>query len=195
MKTKTKTTNYDEIAYKMLDESQAKDDIRFSFNGIFYDSSNNCTVSTDGRRVCVVSLPNLYKKEFENKIIRYTKTGFIEIDGNFPNYKGIMPPSFSYSLKMHMPVFDKKQISVNFHINSHDGHKKLAFSYEQKDGYVREFESNWNIMFKTEFLNTISGHDVIMYWNSESSPIQFKLLNQHLEVIDEITYLVMPMRK
>lgn len=195
MKTKTKTTNYDEIAYKMLDETQAKDDIRFSFNGIFYDSSNNCTVSTDGRRACIVSLPNLYKKEFENKIIRYTKTGFVEIDGNFPNYKAIIPEKFAHSLKITMPVFDKKQGKVNFHINSHDGHKKFAFSYEQKDGFVREFESNWNIMFKTEFLNTISGHDVIMYWNTESSPIQFKLLNQHSEVIDEIIYLVMPMRK
>ena len=112
MKTKTKTTNYDDIAYKMLTESQALDDVRYTYNGIFYDSFNNCAVSTDGRRACITSLPNLYKKEFENKIIRYTKTGFIEIDGNFPNYKDIIPEKFAHSLNIAMPVFDKKQGKV-----------------------------------------------------------------------------------
>lgn len=193
MKTKTKTKNYDEIAFKMLIESQAKDDIRFAYNGIFYDPTNNCSVSTDGRRACIVSLSNLYKKEFENKIIRYIKTGFIEIDGNFPNYKAIMPEKFAHSMKLTMPTFDKKQVKVNLHINLKRGYE-IAFSYDQKEGFANEIETDFTITFKPEYLNTISGYDIVMYWNSDREPVQFKLLGEN-GVIDEIIYLVMPVRR
>jgi DNA polymerase-3 subunit beta len=177
-----------------------------SINGVHQDNINAKIICPVGilLDICKNSSDSIYIKIYDSKMC--VKSGDYEvvtklIEGNYPNYKQIIPKDFSDSVTIDRLsllesiqrvslILDESQNAIQLIFKDNE----LTLSAQTKDSANESFcvdfdgnaEFNFNPTLLVDMLKNVQSNEVVLNYNDSTSPT--------LISCDNLRYIVMPMR-